>query len=95
MLSCVLSWLVCGTAKPWQLQQVFKWVRKSEKCEFKSDADNAESLESSAIEYDQAVFGGEAEGGQRRLTRGKAADMGLSHLFHPRAFACIVPVVTR
>lgn len=56
-------------------KQVFKWVRKAEVCQFKVDNENGES---SAIDHEQlaAAFGAEPEVGQRRLTRGKAADMG-------------------
>ena len=59
--------------------QVFKWVRTSTRCKHKSDDENGEG-EPSAIDQEQldAVFS--AEVGQRRLTRGKAADMGLSLL---------------
>ena len=57
--------------------QVFKWVRKAERCEFKGDAENGEGDDSSfAQDRSAATFETEAEAGQRRLTRGKAADMG-------------------
>jgi hypothetical protein len=57
--------------------QVFKWVRKAERCEFKGDAENGEGDDSSfGQDRSAATFETEAEAGQRRLTRGKAADMG-------------------
>ena len=67
--------------------QVFKWVRKAERCEFKGENANGEGDVSVA---DQAAA---AEVGQQRTTRGKAAAMGLiylpliiplsPHLLHP------------
>lgn len=57
--------------------QVFKWVRKAERCEFKGEAENGEGEDSSFQDHSAAGFETEAEASQRRLTRGKAADMGL------------------
>ncbi len=48
-------------------------MRKAEKCEFRRQA--VDAAEGAAI--DEGLLGAELEVGQRRLTRGKAADMGL------------------
>jgi hypothetical protein len=59
-------------------------VRKAEKCEFRRQA--VDAAEGAAI--DDGLLGAELEVGQRRLTRGKAADMGLA----PPPTMCLLPV---
>lgn len=55
--------------------QVFKWVRKAERCEFKGVKGEAENGEDDDRGGGEA-YETEAEAGQRRLTRGKAHDKG-------------------
>lgn len=56
---------------------VFKWVRKAERCDFGGGGDTENREYANAIDHDQlAAAFGEPDVGQRRLTRGKAADMG-------------------
>lgn len=75
----VLRCVVCVCARVFAAHdpaagQVFKWVRKAEKCEFRRQA--VDAAEGAAI--DEGLLGAELEVGQRRLTRGKAADMGIA-----------------
>ena len=62
---------------------MFKWVRKAERCEFKGEAENGEGEDSSLQDHAAAGFETEAEASQRRLTRGKAADMGVDPKLAP------------
>lgn len=57
---------------------MFKWVRTSTRCKHKSD-EQGEEGEVGDIDHASlaAAFGEEEEVGRRRLTRGKAADMGI------------------
>jgi hypothetical protein len=54
-------------------------VRKAERCDFGGGGDTENREYANAIDHDQlAAAFGEPDVGQRRLTRGKAADMGIT-----------------
>ena len=66
-------------------------MRKAERCDFGGGGDTENREYANAIDHDQlAAAFGEPDVGQRRLTRGKAADMGITVFALCLAFSSII-----